>query len=362
MAEPMFSPLPENSVYEEQKEEVVTEVNVTDTNADSNAAETTATTTAETTQAETVAETTEAVAETVTQAEIKETIREVEKIVEKYPEMDEYTGEIFQALLDGKEDVLLNYLLEKNRDYKTMSDFDIVKADLLKKNPHYTPEIIELKMERQYGDLVKINLDAIPEDKPDEYLAAEAHNLKVEDNLKLLKLDAFDARNLLETGRKEIKLPKITKEEVATQVEMPTPEAIEAAKKEWAEYVDKGIPEVKEFNYKVENEDVSYVVSDTERNEIAAFLKTSNGNEILQRLGWRDKDGKQNISKIAGDVLKLEKMQTLISNSFKKGQAVGTKETVSGIKNIDLKTGSNTSVAEAPFDIGKHGFSHLNPK
>lgn len=294
---------------------------------------------------------------------VAETIREVEKIVEKYPEMDEYTGEIFQALLDGKEDVLLNYLLEKNRDYKTMSDFDLVKADLLKKNPHYTPEIVELKMERQYGDLVKIDLSKIDaEDKPDEYLAAETHNRKVEDNLKLLKLDAFDARNLLETGRKEIKLPKITKEEVTTQAEIPTPEAVEAAKKEWAEYVDKGIPEVKEFNYKIEDEDVSYVVSDTERSEIAAFLKTANGNEILQRLGWMDKDGKQNISKIAGDVLKLEKMQTLISNSFKKGQAVGTKETVSGIKNIDLKTGSNTSVAEAPFDIGKHGFSHLNPK
>lgn len=293
---------------------------------------------------------------------VAETIREVEKIVEKYPEMDEFQQTILEYILEGKTKELGQFIAESQRDYATMSDFDIVKADLLKKNPHYTPEIIELKMERQYGDLVKINLGAIPEDKPDEYLAAEAHNLKVEDNLKLLKLDAFDARNLLETGRKEIKLPKITKEEVTTQVEAPTPEAVEAAKKEWAEYVDKGIPEVKEFNYKVENEDVSYVVSDSERNELAAFLKTANGNEILQRLGWMDKDGKQNISKIAGDVLKLEKMQTLISNSFKKGQAVGTKETVSGIKNIDLKTGSNMSVAEAPFDIGKHGFGHLNPK
>jgi hypothetical protein len=65
-----------------------------------------------------------------TQAEVKEVIKEVEKIVEKYPEMDEHTGAIFQALMEGKEDVLLNYLSEKHRDYNTMSDYDVVKAQL----------------------------------------------------------------------------------------------------------------------------------------------------------------------------------------------------------------------------------------
>ncbi len=358
--EPVFSPVPKDAVYvPEPPIETPVEVNaeVTPPVVEPPAAETP-------TEPVEVPITDPPVEEPVAEVPptTTEVIREVEKIVEKYPEMDEFQQTILEYILEGKTKELGQFIAESQRDYTTMSDYDVVKADLLKKNPHYTPEILELKMERQYGDLAKINLDAIPEDKPDEYLAAQAHNQKVDDNLKLLKLDAFEARNVLETGRKEIKLPKITKEEVAVQTEAPTPEAIEAAKKEWAEYVDKGIPEVKEFTYKVENEDVSYKVSDAERNELATFLKAANGNEILQRLGWMDKDGKQNISKIAGDVLKLEKMQTIISNSFKKGQSVGTKDTVAGIKNIDLKNGSNSAVAEQPTDIGKIGFAHLNPK
>lgn len=361
MAEPVFSPLADNAVYEEPKEEVTTEVNVADETADSTHTETSVETTAETTTEETVAETT---TETQTETQTEPTaaqIREVEKIVVQYPEMDDFQQTILSYILEGKTKELGQFIAESQRDYNTMSDYDAVKADLLKKNPHFTAEILELKMERQYGELQKIDLDKIPDDKPDEYLAAEAHNRKVEDNLKLLKLDAFEARNTLSTGQKEIKLPKIERE-VTPQVETPTPEAIEADKKAWAEYVDKGIPEVKEFTFKVEDEDVSYKVSDTERSEMATFLKTATGNEILQRLGWMDKEGKQNISKIAGDVLKLEKMQTIISNSFKKGQTVGTKDTVAGIKNIDLKAATNSSVADTPVDIGKLGFGHLNPQ
>lgn len=355
--EPFFSPLSPEAVFTPDLVETPAEVD----------AVVTPPVVEETPVAETI-ETPTLEAETVEVPPIVETpaavevIKEVEKIVEKYPEMDEYTKEIFDALLEGKEDVLLNYLSEKNRDYNSMSDYDAVKASIKKLNPNYTDEIAELKMERQYGELVKIDTSKLdPIDNEDELALAQAHNKKVDENLKLLKLDAFDARINLNNGKKDIKLPKIEKQEQVAN-NAPTPEAIEQGRKDWQEYVDKSIPEVKDFTYKVGDEEVSYSVSDAERKQMSTLLKESNGNQILQELGWIDKEGKQNVSKIAGDVLKLKKLDMLISNAYTQGKTAGTTSTVEGIKNIDLKTGKVTSVADQPFDIGKHGFGHLNPK
>jgi len=289
-----------------------------------------------------------------------EVIREVEKIVEKYPEMDEYTSELFTALMEGKEDVLLNYLSEKHRDYKKMSDYDAIKANLLKSNPHYSDEDAALKIEMQYGDVVKIDLSGIDAES-EEYAEAVAHNKTVERNQKLLKLDAVEARAALEAAKKEIKLPKIKQQEAVVD-NQPTPEAIEQGRRDWQAYVDNSIPEVKDFTYKVGDEDVSYQVSDAERKEMSTLLKESSGNQILQELGWVDKEGKQNVSKIAGDVLKLKKMATLISNAYTQGKTAGTKSTVAEIKNLDLSQNNSTTVAAPQADIGLLGFAHLNPK
>src|SRR6184192_1569150 len=131
--EPMFSPVVPEAVYVPETP-IETPGEVTPEVTPTVVTETPAAETIETPVVETPAPTT------------VEVIKEVEKIVEKYPDMDEYTGEIFQALLDGKEDVLLTYLAEKHRDYKKMSDYDAIKADLLKKNPHYSDEDAALKI------------------------------------------------------------------------------------------------------------------------------------------------------------------------------------------------------------------------
>lgn len=350
--EPMFSPVAPEAIYipETPIAEVVAEVNAT--------TETPAVV-PETPAAEAPIEAPVAEVPAEGPPTTVEVIKEVEKIVEKYPEMDEYTSEIFTAILEGKEDVLLNYLSEKNRDYTKMSDYDVVKASLRKTNPHYSDEDAALKIEMQYGDVVKVDLSGMETDS-EEYAEALHHNKTVERNLKMLKLDASDARNALETAKKEVKLPRIQQQAVTDNA--PTPEAIEQGRKDWHEYVDKNIPEVKDFTYKVGDEDVSYKVSDAERTEMSTLLKESDGNKILQELGWIDKDGKQNVSRIAGDVLKLKKMSTLVSNAYTQGKTAGTKSTVAEIKNIDLSANNSQGVATQPADIGLLGFAHLNPK
>jgi len=346
--EPMFSPVAPDAVY--------TPETPIETPAEVTAEVTPPVVTEETPAAE---PTLEAPAEATAPTQV-EVIREVEKIVEKYPEMDEYTSELFTALMEGKEDVLLNYLSEKHRDYKKMSDYDAIKANLLKSNPHYSDEDAALKIEMQYGDVVKIDLSGLDAES-EEYAEAVAHNKTVERNQKLLKLDAVEARAALEAAKKEIKLPKIKQQEVVVD-NQPTPEAIEQGRRDWQAYVDNSIPEVKDFTYKVGDEDVSYQVSDAERKEMSTLLKESSGNQILQELGWVDKEGKQNVSKIAGDVLKLKKMATLISNAYTQGKTAGTKSTVAEIKNLDLSQNNSTTVAAQQADIGLLGFAHLNPK
>lgn len=300
-----------------------------------------------------------------TAAEVKEVIKEVEKIVEKYPEMDEHTEAIFNALLEGKEDVLLNYLSEKNRDYNTMSDYDVVKANLRRQNPNWTNEDLDLKIEVQYGEITKIDTTGLDKDSI-EYDNAVDHNKTVDRNLKLLRLEAIEARQNLEAAKKEIKLPKIEK----PQVELPvqeTPEEIEQRRSQWISRVESEIPNVKEFTFKVGDketgyEDVAFQITDNDRSEQAEFLKDVDMHKMVARLGWVDENGNQNIQKMAGDVLKLEKLQQIVSSAYTKGKTTGQKGTIEEIKNIDLTGKAQTSVAETPPDIGMLLWGDLNPK
>lgn len=296
-------------------------------------------------------------------------IREVEKIVEKYPEMDEFQTNILQYIQEGKLSELGRFIADSQRDYVTMSDYDVVKANLMRSNPNYTDEIAGLKIEMQYGEIAKIDLSKIDNVLDAEaYAEAEDHNATVDRNLKMLKVDAVDARASLESAKKEIKLPIIEKQTPHVETtNSPTPESIAQAKSDWEALVDKELPNVKEFTFNVGNdeighEDVSYKVSDVERSEQSTFIKDLDMQKMVARLGWVDGNGKQNIQKMAGDVLKLEKMQQIISSAYTQGHTTGTKGTIVEIKNIDLNGNVQTSVAETPPDIGLQVWGHLNPK
>ena len=292
-----------------------------------------------------------------------EVIKEVEKIVEKYPEMDEHQKGLFDAIMEGKEDELYTYLAEKNRDYKTMSDYDVIAANFKRANPKWNNERIELEIEAKYGEqLTRIKTDNI--DDPDELIAAEAHNKLVEKNERVLKAHAFDARIELEENKRNITLPKIKQAEVLVD-DAPSKEAIELANKQWIDNVTTEVPKLSDFTFKVGDkdngyEDVSYVVTEAEKKEQLEFMKGFNLPNLAKKLGWIDADGKPDILKTAGDVLKLEKITQLMQSSYTQGKTAGTKGTMADIKNIDLSKVSNGAVPVIQGDLNP--FSHLNPK
>lgn len=348
---PLFSPVPEGAVYVEPVEEPVAPVIATDEPP-----------VVETPAADPIEEPVVADAPQPTTVEV---IKEVEKIVEKYPEMDEYTSEIFKALMEGNESELLTYLSEKHKDYKTMSDYDAVKEGLRKANPTWSNDDLDLKIEVQYGDLIRIDLSKINEEKePEEYAEALAHNAKVDRNAKVLKLDALNARASLDAGKKEIKLPKITKNEVVPEPTQTAAE-IEQGRLNWEAMVDKEMPELKEFTFKVGDdktgyEDVSYAVTDKQRSEEGAFMKGLTTQSMFDRLGWVDKTGKQNVTKMAGDVLLLANLKTIIASAYTQGVTAGGKGIKAEIKNIDLSTNNSVTATDAQPDIGMMAFGHLN--
>jgi len=262
---------------------------------------------------------------------------------------------------------LLNYLSEKHKNYNTMSDFDVVTEALKKNNPTWTDEEVDLEMRYKYGEgLKRMDLTEIDRDiDPDIYADAVKHNKDVERNEIALKRDARDARLVLDQGKKEIKLPKTEiQEQKAEAPNQPTAEQLEQGRKDWEAMVDKEIPNLKDFSFKVGDaetgyEDISYKITDTQRKEQVEFLKALDSNNLLARLGWMDKDGKQNVSKMAGDVLKLEGLSKIISSAYTQGKTAGINGTVAEIKHIDLSKTSKSSVEATPADIGMAAWGHI---
>ncbi len=296
-------------------------------------------------------------------AEAKEVIKEVEKIVEKYPEMDEHTKELFDALLNKEYGKVANFLTESQKDFATMSDYDVVKEKLQKANPTWDKDDVAFKMNELYGDTFeKYDLSVIDQkENPVEYEESADHNKRIERYERLLKIDAKDARVALDAAKKELKFPK-TETPVVETVAQPTPEELQKLTDDWNASVDTAIPNLSEFKFTVDGGDVNYKVTDAERKEQAEFMKTLTPGNLAVELGWVDKDGKQDIAKIAGDVLKLKKMNQLIASAYKQGKTAGTKATAEEIKNIDLGKNSNSSVESTPPDIGLEVWGNINPK
>ena len=283
---------------------------------------------------------------------IQEKIVEVEKVIEKQPEFkDEYTKQLYEALLEGKEDVLKSYLDEKLKDYNSMSDLDVVKEKLQKENPNWTQKDIDAEIKYKYGKSFEFkSLDDLYEDSK-EYEQALEHNERVERSLNLLERDSRDSRLWLNEQKKSIELPKITKE-APVEAQQPTEEEIQAMNKQWYDAVEAEIPKLSDLNFKLGDEEVSYKVTDEEKAEFVDKMKNFNAGEYFTKSrGWYDEQGNVNILKVAEDVRKLEKFDKILSSVATQLKTSAKKEVVAEIKNIDLSKGNQS--AELNVDLAK---------
>lgn len=300
----------------------------------------------------------ETVVATETKVEPQVVEKVIEKIVEKYPEFkDEDAKELYERFINGDTDSIYNYLSETKKNYDTMSDLDVIRTGLAKKNPTWTPQDVELEIRAEYGQqLEKYDLSTIDKDAdPEEYREAVLHNQKADDNLLRVQRAARDNRVELKSQQKTIELPKIQKEEAAVQTGL-TQEQIDESKRLWANDVEKSVPTIADLKFQVGDdkkpEEVVFVVTPEDKAALTESMKTWNGKDFMNERGWTNEDGTFNHLKIAEDVYALRNLNKIAKSVNTGSKVATTKEVIADIKNIDVLDNKSTSVQATPTDVG----------
>ena len=264
-----------------------------------------------------------------------------EKIVEKFIEKpiefkDENSKALYEAFINGEEDKVFRYLSEKNKDYTTMSDQDVMREKIRKDHPNWNTDDVELELRDTFGDdLEKKDLaDYDQELDKKEYDAVVAFNRQVDRNIDKMKRQARDARYELNDSKpKNLELPQIKPNVNVPQ--QPSAEEIAEQNSKWEQSVDSELPKFQSIINKIDGEEVVYKVTDDTRKQLGEFLKTATLPSIAKDLGWYNEDGTTNILKVVEDVQSLKDREKIAKAIFTQAKNSAKKEVIKDIKNID---------------------------
>jgi hypothetical protein len=244
---------------------------------------------------------------------------------------------LFNAWTGGEKDAVINYIKETQKDYKTMSDYDVRLEAISKANPNWTKAEVDLEMRTTYGEqLEKIDLASIDKElEPDEYKEAIAHNKEVDRNLLLLQRDARDDRYKLIEQQSKIELPQIKKAEAPAPTTQPTEAELAEATNRWVKNVEDNLPKLSNIKMNIDNKEVEYVRSDDEKKELTEYMKTFNIFNFAKESGWYNEDGTPNSLKIAEDVHFLKNREAVTKSFATQVKTDTTKNVFKQIKNVD---------------------------
>jgi hypothetical protein len=293
---------------------------------------------------------TEEVSKEVTGEATEQVIQDVVNI----SDLDPSKQALIDAILDGKEDLVYDYFVKKNTDYTKISDVDILRTKILADNPNWDNEDAELEIESKYGAALfgdKIDLEEIDKDVyPDEYKEAVKINKEIDRANKLLKRDAKETRTLLEQEKQNLALPvserrfvdKKDSNNEAVNDELSQAE-IERLEQEWIAGVERDVPSINEFKFKLGDEDVTYKITDDEKSAMVSKMKTFNAENYLVDRGWVRNDGTPDFKKIAEDVYILENNEKIFRAGWTQSKEKAKMDLISkDIKNINLESSPNT--------------------
>lgn len=251
------------------------------------------------------------------------------------------TKQLYELWAAGDKKAVRDYIAETERDYNVMSDLDVIRTDIAKKHPEWDSKGIELEVRGVYGkQLNPVDLTTIDETDEDkkitqEYKDALAHNEKVEENAIRIQRDARDFRAQLIDKQSKIQLPEIKKAEATPPAtNAPSEQDVQRIADAYLKDVQEKLPELKGIKQTINDKEVEYSFTDTEKSELSAYMKDFNIFKFANERGWYNVDGTTNVVTLAQDVQKLLKFDT-ISSSFGSQIATATKKDVlKDIKNI----------------------------
>ena len=264
------------------------------------------------------------------------------------------------------EDALYEYLTLKKTNYDEINDIDIVAGYLSSENPKWDSDDIEFELEQKYGSALfedKIDLEEIDKDiYPDEYKEAVKINKEIDKAQRLLKRDALERRSELEELKSNIQLPiQGNKNSDDKEVQKGlTQEQIEMLQKNWLDAVERDVPTVNEFKFKLGDEDVSYKVTEDEQKQLLQKMRDFNAENYLVDRGWVNQDGTPNVKKITEDVYILENAEKMFKSGWTQAKEKAKMDIIGkDIKNINLGSNQQTFDVKGnnPYDFGDYVLS-----
>ena len=248
------------------------------------------------------------------------------------------TKVLYEAWANGDKAAVVNYIRETEKDYKTMSDIDVVREALSKKNPDWTSKDVELELRAEYGkQLEMVDLNTIDQaEEPEAYEKALAHNERAEENLLRLQRAARDSRLQLIEQQSKIELPKLAQaQEAAVVSTQPTAEELEQRQAAWVRTVEDNIGQLNNIRQTIDDKEVEYSYNADELKAFGDKMKTFNIFNYAKERGWIGEDGSPDFIKLGRDVQKIEDFDKITKSFSTQVKTETTKDTLKKIKNID---------------------------
>jgi hypothetical protein len=269
------------------------------------------------------------------------------------------------------EDEIFEYLSLKRTNYNEINDVDIVSGIISSENPNWDTDDIEFELEQKYGSALfeeKVNIEEIDKDiYPEEYKEALLWNKQIEKAHKLLKRDAIERRAELEEIKNNIQLPKSSEAsfdnnkssvDATEQQKGLSDEQVQYLQKQWLESVERDVPTISEFKFKLGDEEVSYKVTADEQKEMVQKMKEFNAEDYLVKRGWVKPDGTADVKKITEDVYILENSEKMFKSGWTQAKESAKMDIIGrDIKNINLSDNNRTFDAKGgndPYGFGNY--------
>tara|TARA_R100001463_G_scaffold23312_3_gene56014 strand:+ start:1145 stop:2284 length:1140 start_codon:yes stop_codon:yes gene_type:complete len=218
-----------------------------------------------------------------------------------------------------------DFFRTQSANYDDMNSESLVKNYIKFQNPDLNNEDIDLL----YADTYKLD--------EDEYTDKEIRLSKIK-----LKQKSAEAKRELMKFQKENALP-----EAAKNAEKEAAE-IEAKKKAWSDNVNKSLESFKdvEFSLNDKGEKYTFAVNDETMN----YVKDTSLNLTSFWNRYIEKDGTENVSKLAKEIAILNNIDSIVRNAYAQGKSGGKEDVIKDIKNPSYSPESKTD-AEKPLSI-----------
>lgn len=242
---------------------------------------------------------------------------------------------LFEMLKAGKIEEVKDLLNAHLADYSRLSPVDKIKEQLRRQSPDLDDNDI--------ADYLQDKYHLYKEDDA-EYDERAAKKGRV-----ALKMDASAAQSYLDSTKKGLQIPdqfktpnlNINSEEViATYLKGEEARQVEVQKEagqKWQHSVDTALVDIPPLRFKLsDGKEAEFKLTAAEKLELKTKLRTTSVATLFTELGWVDKDGKENLQKLATDIYLLNNRDTIVRGATQQAAVAQKVKMLSEMSNADL--------------------------